>query len=340
MTNFLVLLLACSSGIHAADLRDVPLGECHGCEVTCLEDCSLKYYREIIYDDNFIQVGDPKKNSPKNQTSNLTRIGKQYAECLQQDKCPCPKEDAKAANSHDPKVLLQTQNASCSLAQGSCALECSRKVVSKAHATLEAKTKAKSAKKKAALMFLEKDYPIHSVQVGVFSKGHMNLQECHKFCLAATCGCDKTPGLDTIDKLFKAIKANDAAEPGEKDFSHRGDINNRKGGGVVDTHFTYQFRPAKIEECAKGMIGKKVSKELYIDFGDGVGGEVEICSKEMFAKVFGPGDHSKKEKLCQSTKSDDAKWGCTWNEKKGYCGVGFSPNLRCQKRFIRDPSRL
>jgi len=189
-------------------------------------------------------------------------------------------------------------------------------------------------------MFLEKDYPIHSVQVGVFSKGHMNLQECHKFCLAATCGCDKVPGLDTIDKLFKAIKANDAAEPGEKDFTHRGDINNRKGGGVVDTHFTYQFAPAKIEECAKGMIGKKVSKDLWIDFGEGVGGEVEICSPKMFEKVFGPGDHSKKKQLCQSTKSDDAKWGCIWNEKKGYCGVGFSPNLRCQTRFIRDPSRL
>ena len=88
------------------------------------------------------------------------------------------------------------------------------------------------------------------------------------------------------------------------------------------------------------MIGKKVSKGLYIDMGGGVGGELEICSKEFMGKVFGPGDHSKKQKLCASTKSDDSKWGCIWNEQKGYCMVGFSPNLRCQVKFIRDPSRL
>merc|ERR1719281_1355225 len=138
-------------------------------------------------------------------------------------------------------------------------MECSHKVVSKAHARLEAKKKAAAAKKKTALLLLQRDYPIHSVQVGVFSKGHMDLAECHKFCLAATCGCDKAPGLGTIDKLFKAIKANDAAEPGEKDFSHRGEINNRKGGAVVDTHASYRFRPAKMKECAKGIIGKKVA---------------------------------------------------------------------------------
>merc|ERR550537_880100 len=342
MANAVEFLLALFSGTNAAELRDVPLGECHGCEVTCFEDCSLKYYREIMADDMLLQVKEPVKKSPKNGTSNLTNIGKQYAECLKDDQCPCPKEDAKAAaaNSKDKKALLQTKNSTCSLAQGSCALECSRKVVSKAHAKLDAKKKAQAAKKKTALMFLEKDYPIHSVQVGVFSKGHMNLAECHKFCLAATCGCDKTPGLDSIDKLFKAIKANDAAEPGEKDFSHRGDKNNEKGGGVIDTHSSYQFRPAKIEECAKGIIGKKVSKGLWIDFGFGLRGEREVCSKEMLEKVFGPGDHKNKKKLCASTKSDDAKWGCVWNEKKGFCGVGFSPNLHCLKRYINDPSKL
>jgi len=145
----LVLLLALCSGTHAADLRDVPLGECHGCEVTCLEDCSLKYYREIIYDDNFLQVGEPAKNLPKTQTSNLTNIGKQYAECLKEDKCPCPKEDAKvtAANPSSKKAMMQMKNTTCNLGAESCAMECSKKVVSKAHAKLEAK-KAQSAKKR------------------------------------------------------------------------------------------------------------------------------------------------------------------------------------------------
>jgi len=161
----------------------------------------------------------------------------------------------------------------------------------------------------------------------------MDMDQCLKFCLAATCGCDKAPGLDTIDKLLKAIKQNDAALPGEKDFSH-------KKTAVEDTHSTGQFRPATINECAKGIIGKKVSKGLYIDMGDGVGGEIEICSDKFLERIFGPGDHSKQKKLCQSTKSDDAKWGCVWNDVKGYCNVGFSPNLRCQKKFFDDPSKF
>merc|ERR1719161_1502238 len=80
---------------------------------------------------------------------------------------------------------------------------------------------------------------------------------------------------------------------------------------VVDTHQSEQFKPAEMKECAKGMIGKKVSKGLYIDMGDGVGGELEICSKKFLERIFGPGDHSKQEKLCKSTKSDDAQWGAS-----------------------------
>merc|ERR1719456_1746891 len=185
------------------------------------------------------------------------------------------------------------------------------KVLDKAHSKLEAKKSTKAYNKQ---VFLEKDYPIHSVQVGIFSRGAMTMDQCLKFCLAATCGCDKAPGLDTIDKLFKAIKQNDAANPGEKDFSHR-DGKDDAGGAVVDTYGSYKFRPAKIEECAKGMIGKKVSKGLYIDMGGGVGGELEICSKELMERIFGPGDHKDKMKMCKSTKSDDSKWGCVWNGK-------------------------
>merc|ERR1719248_275225 len=97
-----------------------------------------------------LQVDDPANKSPRNRTSNLTNIGKQYAECLKEDKCPCPKEDAKAAaaNSTGQKALLQTKNATCNLGAESCALGCSQKIVSKAHAKLEAKKKAQSAKKK------------------------------------------------------------------------------------------------------------------------------------------------------------------------------------------------
>jgi len=328
------LLIICASGSRVA-LRDVPLGECHGCEVTCFEDCSLKYEREILADDNFLQIPP----EPENKTARkLTAIGKEMVDCLKEEDCPCPAELAKAAAKNGTKNgTAFLQNATCAVQPKgvvSCAQGCAQKVSQRAHAKLDAKKKKTQKLKKQ--VFLDKAYPIHSVTVGVFSRGAMNMDQCLKFCLAATCGCDKAPGLDTIDKLFKAIKQNDAALPGEKDFSHR----DEPATAVADTHGSYKFRPAKIEECAKGMIGKKVSKGLYIDMGGGVGGELEICSKELMERIFGPGDHSKKMKLCKSTKSDDAKWGCVWNEKKGYCGVGFSPNLHCQKRYINDPSRL
>jgi len=119
----------------------------------------------------------------------------------------------------------------------------------------------------------------NSVTNGVFEKGHMDMDQCLKLGLAATCGCDKAPGLDTIDKLFKAIKENDAAAPGEKDFTH-------KTHAVADTHQSAKFRPAKIEECAKGMIGKKVAEDLYIDISEGIGGEYEICTPKFMEKVL------------------------------------------------------
>jgi len=327
MAFLIGVLMALSGGAGASRLalRDVPLGECHGCEVTCFEDCSLKYEREILADD-FIQLPVEQKN----QTRKPTKIGQELMECLKEEECPCPKEDAKkAANG---TALLQ-KNSTCAVQEegaAGCAQTCAKKVVNRAHTKLEKKKAVKTVAKKQ--VFLEKDYPIHSVTVGTFSRGAMNMDECLKFCLAATCGCDKAPGLDTIDKLFKAIKANDAAMPGEKDFEHH----DHPGTAVADTKGSYKYRAAKIEECAKGMVGKKVSKGLYIDFGGS--DKVEICGKKMLERIFGPGDHSNKEKLCQSTKSDDSKWGCIWNEKKGYCGVGFSPNLRCQKKYINDPS--
>jgi hypothetical protein len=319
MNKFLVALTLFQGSLA---LYDVPLGECHGCEVTCFEDCSLKYDREIMADD-FLQVQVSQKK--ENRTQSLKA---EFGKCLEEDKCPCEKEETKA--SLGKTALVQKKKAFCPIGEVPCARKCGQKVI----ANFQDKLRQKSAKpvvKKQVL--IQKDYPIHSVRVGVFSKGAMNMDQCIKFCLAATCGCDKAPGLDDIDKLFKAIKQNDAAVPGEKDFSHH-------RTAVKDTHQTAQFRPAKIGECAKGMIGKKVNKGLYIDMGDGVGGELEICSDKFLERLLGPGDHSKQKKLCQSTKSDDTEWGCVWNEVKGYCSVGFSPNLRCQKKFFDDPSRF
>merc|ERR1719335_2170490 len=96
MAPVTLVLVMLFSGAHSAVLRDVPLGECHGCEVTCFEDCSLKYDREILQDD-FLQINA----KPENQTKVMTKeriasLSSQYVDCLKGDKCPCPKEEAKA----------------------------------------------------------------------------------------------------------------------------------------------------------------------------------------------------------------------------------------------------
>merc|ERR1719252_71390 len=114
------------------------------------------------------------------------------------------------------------------------------------------KAVAKPVKKQ---VLIQKDYPIHSVTVGVFSRGAMNMDQCLKFCLAATCGCDKAPGLDSIDKLFKAIKQNDAALPGEKDFAHH-----EPATAVADTHGSYKFRPAKMRNVPRALLARRWPK--------------------------------------------------------------------------------
>merc|ERR1719310_1243462 len=42
-------LVACSLVVGA--VRDVPKGHCHNCEVTCFEDCVVKFDREVVQPD-------------------------------------------------------------------------------------------------------------------------------------------------------------------------------------------------------------------------------------------------------------------------------------------------
>merc|ERR1712188_357343 len=99
-------------------------------------------------------------------------------DCLREEHCPCPTELAKdAAKNAAKNGTAFLQNATCATQPKgvvSCAEGCANKVSERAHAKLDAKKKTKNVKKQ---MFLEKDYPIHSVQVGVFSKGAMNMDQ-------------------------------------------------------------------------------------------------------------------------------------------------------------------
>jgi len=315
----IALVAVLLSGAEASRFADVPLGECHGCEVTCFEDCALKYDREIIQPDSFLQIESDKVN----QTQKLTT---EYTDCLKDDKCPCKKEEAKAALSKTSLV----QKKKCAVGDVPCAQKCGSKVMAKQVAAAPAKKPS----------FVQKimDYPIHSVAIGTFSKGAMNLDECLKFCLAATCGCDNAPGLDTINKLANAIEANDAKAPGER-------------GAVTDTARSAQYRAATIEECAKGMPGKKVSSDRYVQFSNGY---MEVGTPEFFEKVLGPGDHKAVLTRWHSTKSDDEYFGCKWDGQKEVCFAGADPyraksvdgkeafaqgkNLRCLIKHFDDPT--
>jgi hypothetical protein len=145
----------------AVALRDVPKGECYSCEVTCFEDCALKYDREIIQTDVLLQTGKGKEN----RTVELTNS---YGQCLIDDKCPCRQVDTKS----DSKKALQLVDKK----KGKCAVNavpCSAKCAQKALAPADAKSKmsllsdfAKSYNKKE-----KKDFPLHAVKLNVFAKG-------------------------------------------------------------------------------------------------------------------------------------------------------------------------
>merc|ERR1719387_1130835 len=113
------------------------------------------------------------------------------------------------------------------------------------------------------------------------------MDQCLKYCLAATCGCEDAPG---FEKREKTVKANTAA-----------------GTPVKDLPAAPQYKPAKIEECAKGMIGKKVAKGLYIKLGGGPMDYVEVCTPEFLSAVGAP---EGAEAKCKSAASDDSKYGC------------------------------
>jgi hypothetical protein len=143
----------------------------------------------------------------------------------------------------------------------------------------------------------------------------MLMDQCLKYCLAATCGCEDAPG---FSKRAATVKANAAAGP-----------------GVTDLPASPQFKPAKIEECAKGMIGKKVAKGLFIKLGGGPMDYVEVCTAGFLSAVGAP---EGAEAKCKSSASDDSKFGCIWDAEKDMCVVGFSPILKCNTKYINDPT--
>jgi len=305
-------VLILSLGVASA-LQDVPLGECHQCEVTCFEDCAGKYQKEIMDDD----LGSLLQISEQNKTVEMTSS---YEKCLEEDQCPCKeaKDNASPAKGSKQVALMageKKKKGQCA-AMVPCSAQCAAKVADADIAAMVNKTNQTSSKRS---LLQKRAYPKFSVKINAFAKGKMTLDHCFKYCLAATCGCADAPGFADPKDLKAAIKAN------------------KKSGGVTDTKPSAQYRPAKQEECAKGIPGKKVAKGLYIKLGGGPGGMVEVCTKDFISKVLGPdGDPAAVAKKCKSGASDDAKYGCLWDKAKGVCHVGFSPILRCQTQYFND----
>merc|ERR1719214_442335 len=94
MARLAVFLALCSSTVA---LSDVPKGECYQCEVTCFEDCALKYDREIIQADVLLQTS----KGAQNKTVEMTDA---YGKCLLDDKCPC--RAAQAATTSKKQLQL------------------------------------------------------------------------------------------------------------------------------------------------------------------------------------------------------------------------------------------
>jgi len=218
----IALSLAPAAAVRA--LRDVPLGEFYDCEVTCFEDCALKFDREIIQPDaQLVQLSNATskrvhfgwrsaQNATKKNTTKQMEMANQYAACLKEDKCHGHPVNLKRQNRVNSQACaavsgksmsLMEKKRRCSVNDPSCAQNCAKKV-----AGSEAVVLAQG----------KKDFPLHPVKINVFAKGTINMDFCLKSCLAVTCGCADAAGYTTADAVEKQVKANDALGEPVKDL--------------------------------------------------------------------------------------------------------------------------
>lgn len=171
-------------------------------------------------------------------------------------------------------------------------------------------------------------FPLHPVKIGAFSKGLINMDQCLKYCLATTCGCEGVPGMEDGKKM------DSVEEEGKKAGTH------------FNTPPVWKYRKAKKENCGHGLGDNKVIKDLYVDFNWGVDGWLEVCTKEFFDKSYGAaaalGLTDPKEDLekcdCGVNRLDchEPKFGCSWNHVKSRCEYKAMHNTVCYERYTFD----
>jgi len=343
---FLVLVLFASSGAVGAVGKslDVPLGECHNCEVHCFQDCTAQYYREVMLadrrDDELKQrmlrenggahlsarglagVSLPSLLGVKDQLPHGDSLDKyiawrqgksvdQFQQCLVDDKCSTHDVQASKASPgcHGTSLLATGSQPRCASTEQPCSQKCAANAVKSSTALMQSTSLRKGS-----------GFPHAPVERGAFGNGQMTLDFCFKSCLAVTCGCSGAPGFEKINKIWGQIKQNEAAkEP------------------VVDTTATWQYREATQVECAKGLPGKKVNKGLYASFGSGA--YEEICTQEYFDAFYGVAYSKVPEllKKCKSKATDDMNFGCIWTGYKCMMAAD-TPAMPCFVRYKRDPT--
>jgi len=323
-------LLVCSSRVSGH--QDVPKGYCHDCEVTCFEDCVAKFDREIIQPDvtNSIRLSRAdtrveaamkkelygvvlrqERTGPAAKatvSAALPKLASSYRACLKEDKCPCNKKTRGKGSS-----FLAT---SCKVGKKPCALGCVNKTLDKAPTLLQTAARVFPGPLDENDAAMPWKINVHPVEMNSFATGRQDLEQCYKSCLAATCGCEDAPGLESINDQYRAIKVNDMSKD-----------------PVEDTKPAWQYKRADIRECGKGMKGKKVTEGLYADLAGGPEGWVEVCSDDFFTAQGTPGDIGKKN--CDNPKALLA--GCIWDTNRGSCVYGLNPKLiGCYTRYLDD----
>jgi len=327
MMRFLILALSFAPAAAVRAVRDVPLGECYDCEVTCFEDCALKFDREIIQPDatGLTQLSNATANQSrvhfgwrtakpahtKEDNEKEMERTNQYATCLKQDKChghPVSLKHNNKVNSDacakitTKGLTLLEQKRRCSVNDPSCAQNCAKKV---------------SGANTVVLAQEKKDFPLHPVKINVFAKGTINMDFCLKSCLAVTCGCADAAGYTTPEAVEKQVKANDAA-----------------GEPVKDLPPADHYRPTTLAECAKGIYGKKINSDLYVNYG---GGWMEVCSDEFLSATYGiDADITEPSKKCKSPLADDVKFGCIWDNQSEMCVYGDQTIGKCFTKYQDD----
>jgi len=316
-------------GVVAGAARDVPKGYCHLCEVSCFEDCTAKYDREIITPDLTGTDRHSRKETrvegamkkklygvvlSQNSSTSQEALVDAFSACLKQEKCPCPLEESGQASSFLALAKEKRRKKKCAVGERRCAEGCADKTVNAPAALLQAGKVAPgpSDPDDAAIPW---SINIHPVKINTFATGRQSLERCFKSCLAATCGCDDAPGMGAIDDLTDAIKANDEAKD-----------------PVEDSPPMWQYEHAPIEECGKGMQGKKVVKGLYADLAGGPDGWVEVCSEDFFSAMGTAADVGSKN--CGNPKALLA--GCVWDEVQNECVYGLKKRIRCYHRYKDD----